>query len=174
MGQWWAKWESASSTFVSQLVWGLCASGLISPRCWGFQDLHSSSEILLCVSLEGEQGPCPKAALLFLKAPLCIPSFPSLANVWTCHSGKVLEAKWSLFPIIKKCKLLCPGDPQGSCWISLVVTLSASVFYFTYLGIYNPLWRRNKLHHRKKLKSLETQVIANLRWNLGWSTTFKS
>ena len=39
---------------------------LTSPTWWGFQDLQNSSKILLCISVDGEPGPCPKAALLFL------------------------------------------------------------------------------------------------------------
>ena len=55
---------------------------LTSPTWWGFQDLQNSSKILLCVSLEGEPGPCPKAALLFLLTvpPLCLHPLPSLIS----------------------------------------------------------------------------------------------
>ena len=39
---------------------------LTSPTCWGFLYLQNSSKMLLCMSLYGKPGPCPKVALLFL------------------------------------------------------------------------------------------------------------
>ena len=39
---------------------------LISPTWQGFQYLQNGTKIFLCVSLEGELGPWPKAGLLFL------------------------------------------------------------------------------------------------------------
>ena len=88
IGWWWGKWESTSSTFWFQLVWGLRACGqrtvlnnLTSPTWRGFQYLQNSSKILLCVSLEGEPGPSLKAALLFLLTvgfSLVSHPFPSL------------------------------------------------------------------------------------------------
>ena len=63
----------------------------------------------LCVSLEGEPGPCPKAALLFLliAPPLSLHPLPSLINSYLFepapwNSGKVMEVERSLFTIIKK------------------------------------------------------------------------
>ena len=50
---------------------------LPSPTWWGFHCLQNSS--LLCISLEGEPGACPKAAF-----SLVIPSLPGLATVCTC------------------------------------------------------------------------------------------
>ena len=53
--------------------------GSIPSLTWrGFQYLQSSSEILLCVSIDGEPGPCPKAALLFLLTVSPWSRFPSL------------------------------------------------------------------------------------------------
>ena len=62
-------WGSTSSTFWFQLVWDLHACGQQTvnfSHLVGFQYLQNISKILFCVSLEGEAGPCPKAALLFL------------------------------------------------------------------------------------------------------------
>ena len=54
-----------------------------------------SSKILLCVSLEVEPGPCPKAALLFLGCSSFV-------------SASLPFPDWQLFE-----RLLCPGAPQG-------------------------------------------------------------
>ena len=71
----------------------------------------------LCVSLEGEPGPCPKAALLFLliAPPLSLHPLPSLINSYLFepapwNSGKVMEVERSLFTIIKKW-----GHRKGFC-----------------------------------------------------------
>ena len=53
---------------------------LTSLTWWEFQYLQNSSKILLCVSLQGEPGPCPRAALLFLlivPPGLASPPFPN-------------------------------------------------------------------------------------------------
>ena len=64
-------------------------------------------DVLLCISLEGEPGPCPKAALLFLEYSSLICAFPPFPDeqlfesaLW--NSGKVKEAERSLFPTNKK------------------------------------------------------------------------
>ena len=76
-GWWWGKWESASSTSWFQPVWGLCACGQhTSSTWWGFQYLQDSSKVLLCISLEGEPGPCPKVVLLFLDCSSLVSAFP--------------------------------------------------------------------------------------------------
>ena len=38
--------------------------------------LQKSSKILLCVPLEAEPGPCPKAALLFLEGSFLVSASP--------------------------------------------------------------------------------------------------
>ena len=48
---------------------------------WRFQHLPNSSKTVLCVAPEGEPGPCPKAALLFLNCSSLVstsPPFPEL------------------------------------------------------------------------------------------------
>ena len=55
---------------------------LSSPTGKGFQDMQNNSQILLCASLDGELGPCPKAAALFLwtVVPRDLHPLPSLIN----------------------------------------------------------------------------------------------
>lgn len=67
---------------------GLMApAGLKSVRFWvnfsrlrGVQYLHGSSETLLRATPEGERGPCPEAALLFLMLLLSVCPLPSLIS----------------------------------------------------------------------------------------------
>ena len=55
---------------------------LISPTWPEFQFLQNSSKILLCVSLEGEPGLCPKVPLLFLHcSSLSLQPLPSLVSI---------------------------------------------------------------------------------------------
>ena len=53
---------------------------LTSPTWLGFQYPQNSSKILFCVSLEGESGPCPKAALLFLHSSSFVSASPPFPN----------------------------------------------------------------------------------------------
>ena len=93
---------------------------LTSPTWWEFQYLQNSSKILFCISLEGEPGPCPKAVLLFLDYSSLVSAsspFPNLELFELAHwnSGKVMEAVWSLFPVIKKQgtqKDFCAQEPH--------------------------------------------------------------
>ena len=145
IGWWWGNWESASSTFWFQLVWGLRAVGsrqLTSPIWWGFQCLQNRSKILLWVSLEGEPGPFPKGAVSWLLL-LCldIPSLPSLTMFepacWS--SGKVMEAEWSLFPAKKKRgtqKDFCALEPH---WVLLGFNPPFSLIL---LNLENRCWTR--------------------------------
>ena len=59
---------------------------LTFPTWCRFSYLTNSSKILLCISLEREPGPCPRAApfFWFLLPCLCIHSLPWLAAIWTC------------------------------------------------------------------------------------------
>ena len=67
-----------------QLVWGLRACGQHTvlivnfSHLERFQYLQNSSKILLCVSLNGETGPCPKGA--FDGFSLVSNLLPSLIN----------------------------------------------------------------------------------------------
>ena len=59
--------------------------------------------ILLCVSLEREPGPCPKAVLLFLDYSSFVSAFPSfpdqqLLEPVPWNAGKVMEAECGPFP----------------------------------------------------------------------------
>ena len=73
---------------------------LTFPTWWGFQYLQNSSKILLGISLEGEPGMFPKAALLFLDLFLpCLPMHVQSPNcVWLWPHG------------LQPTRLLCPWD----------------------------------------------------------------
>ena len=93
-------------TVIFSLEWRMLHQVVNIFQLLGVLVLQKSSKILLCVSLEVEPGPCPKAALLFFgcyTCCLCIPSLPWLATVWTCplECGAGLGG-WSLFPTNKK------------------------------------------------------------------------
>ena len=62
-------WESASSTICFQPVWTLCAFGqhvVNFSHLVGVSVSAKQLKDIVCVSLEGEPGPCPKATLLFV------------------------------------------------------------------------------------------------------------
>ena len=92
---------------------------LTSPTWWGFQYLQNSPKILLCVSLDGERGPCPKAALLFVFFDCFYlvsssPTFPDY-QLFEPARWRSRRLKWSLIPVIKKWgtqKGFCVQEPQ--------------------------------------------------------------
>ena len=76
--------------------------------------------MLLCVSLDGEAGPYLKPTWLFLPS---LTSLPSSINKclnppapWS--SGKVTEAEWRLFPIVKEtgAQRPCATGPCSLSW----------------------------------------------------------
>ena len=112
IGWWWGKWESASATFWFPQVWGLVLVGstlLTSPTWWGFQCLWNSSKILFHISHKGVFQDAAQGWTIasFDYSSLLSSSPPPFRNShvfeptpW--NSGKVSEAEWSLFPVIKK------------------------------------------------------------------------
>ena len=113
VGWWQGKWESALSTVWFKAVWGLHAyvqhtvnfSYMVE-----YLYLQNSSYIP-----DGEPRSCLKSILSFpwtIPPCLCIPSFPWLAPIWTCslELREIMEAEWSLFPVIKKW-----GTQKGFC-----------------------------------------------------------
>ena len=136
IGWWWGKWESALSISWLQLVWVYVLVGnmpFISPIHWEFQYLQDSPKVFLGVSLEREPGPFPKAALLCLLTvpPLSVHPLTYLIDIclnlshW--NSGKIMEAEWSLFPVIKKW-----GAEKGFCaWEPHRVLLGISSVQFS-------------------------------------------
>ena len=84
-------------------------------------DVLKSLKTLLCVSLEVEPGPCPKAALLFLGCPsLVFASFPSgISNCLNLPFG-TQGRSWRLESRNGTERLLAsvPRSPTGSCWVS--------------------------------------------------------
>ena len=81
IGWWGGKWES-SSAFWFQLVWSLpaCGQHAVNFSHLVGEYLQNSSKILLCIFLEGEPGPCPKAALLFLDCSSHVSVSPPFPN----------------------------------------------------------------------------------------------
>ena len=112
---------------------------LISPTWWGFQYLPNNSKIFLCVSLDGESEPCPKAALLsLLTAPyLYIPSFPWLATVWTCsfelmedHRGSMMLISCNQeMGVIESCLVSVPLDELSPIDTQLAAELNLPVIW---------------------------------------------
>ena len=103
---------------------------LTSPTWWGFQYQQNSSKILLRVPLEGEPGPCPKAALFYLGFSSLVSAFPPFPDQqlfepahW--NSGKVMEAERSLFPVIKEMgdteRLSCLGAHRAQLSFNTVI-----------------------------------------------------
>ena len=88
--------------------------------------LQKSSEMLSCVSLEGEPGSCLKAALLFLGCSSLVsasPPFPDWqlfeSALW--GSGKVMEAGACSLQTrnMGHRKASMPRSPTGSCLVSV-------------------------------------------------------
>ena len=72
IGWWGGKWEPASSTLWFQPIWDLhtCGQHTVNfSHLEGASVWANSSKILLCVSPEGEPGPCPGLHYCFLTAP---------------------------------------------------------------------------------------------------------
>ena len=127
IGWWWGKWESASSTFWFQPVWGLHADGQhtanFSHLVGGFISVSAKQlkDTVLCIPWGGTrtltQG-CTIVSWLLLPC-LCIPSLPWLEAVWTCP----LELREGLGDWMKPMfcsqemgdteRILCPGAPWG-------------------------------------------------------------
>ena len=109
---------------------------------WGFQYLHNSSKILFYISFNGEPGLCPKATLLILLTG----SPPSLQLFEFAHWNSVdgLEAKRTLFPVIKKCRIekgFCAQKPHRSCLVSPQILSTESFFdhspYYQFICIFH-------------------------------------
>ena len=90
IGGWWGKWESASSTFWFQQVWGLRACGQQTVNRSHLVGVSVSAEqlkgIVVCVPWGGNQDLSQGWIIVsWLLLPyLCSPSLPWLAPVWTC------------------------------------------------------------------------------------------
>ena len=92
------------------------------------------SKILLCVSLEGEPGLCPKAALLFLAVPpLSLYPLSSLIRGCSNLPFGIQGRSWRLesIPYIQEMgnteSLPCPGAPQGPAWFQAEIRKFFSV-----------------------------------------------
>ena len=122
IGWWWGKWESASATDWFQYVWVYVLVGSIQfTSTWqGFQYLQNSSEILLCISAEGELGPWPMGAVLFLSVLFHLVFDLSAYGIFvstkdqTCTpcSGSSLDHQGSPDTIVSWLFLLCLCTPS--------------------------------------------------------------
>ena len=97
---------------------------LTSPTWWGLQCLQNSSKVLLCVSLEGEPGPCPKAALLFLLTapPLSPGPLPSRISICLNLQGRSWRLNEAYFLLSRNGghrKAFVPRSPTGPCSVSV-------------------------------------------------------
>ena len=124
-GWWWDKWESASSTFWFQPVWGVCACGQHVVNFSHLVEVSVSVKQLkdnvMCIPWGGTRT-LPRGCTLvsWLLFPyLHIPPLPQLATVWI-FSLELREGHGGCMKPIS-CnqemgdteRLLCPGAPQG-------------------------------------------------------------
>ena len=136
IGWWWGKWESASSTFWFPPIWGLPAWGQHTIDFSHLVGLSVSAEQLrYCytgISLNGERGPCPEAAFLFLLTvpPLSPQTLPSLIsnclNLLTGTQGRSWRLNEAYFLLSRRGghrKAFVPRSPTGSCSVSTVHNL---------------------------------------------------
>ena len=98
--------------------------------CWHFSSIKSS-KILLCVSLEANQGPAPRLHYCFLAAPpLSLHPLPSLISNCLNLPFGTQGRSWRLECVPYKQgmgdaeRLPCPGSPQGPAQIQYVITES--------------------------------------------------
>ena len=130
IGWWWGKWESASSTFWFQPVWGLVLVGNIPSLVFNFFHLEGGSvsakrleDVVVCIPWRATRTLPQGCTMVSLDCCFSLVSHPLPSLINNClnlpcwNSGKVTEAQWSLFPVIKEMgdteRLLCPGAPQG-------------------------------------------------------------
>ena len=130
IGWWWGKWQSASSTFWLQWVWGLLTVGrkqLTSPTWWGFSICKTAQRYCYVYPLRENQDPAPRLHYCFLTvsplSPLSLHPLPSLiSNCLNLPFGTQEGHGGWMKPI--SCnqemgdteRLLCPGAPQGPAW----------------------------------------------------------
>ena len=112
------RFSTTSPTWEAQRM-------LISSICWGFSSVKSS-KILLCISLEGEPGPYPKATLLSFDCPSnplpplisnCLnPPFGTQGRSQRWNEAYFLQSKKTCvggWNALGTERLLCPGALQG-------------------------------------------------------------
>ena len=110
------------------------------PTWWGFEYLQNGSEISLCVSVDGETEPCPKAALDCLFLPgLASPPFPNnCLNLPIGTQGK----SWGWMKVVsynqrnRVPERPCAQKPHGACTVSLS-TKHEDTIQPSSLSIYN-------------------------------------
>ena len=85
--------------------------GSTSPIWKEFQYLQNSSKIMLCVSIDGETGPCPKC--FSLVSHLCPSLINNCLNLPYGRSWRLNEDCFLWSMKLGHRKALCPGPPQG-------------------------------------------------------------
>ena len=110
---------SLNPTWTSGSSWVAYNLSLTSPTWRGFQFQKNSSKIFLCVSIDGEIGSCPKAALDCFSLVSYPPSLPYLTTAWICpletregHGGWMKAVSCNGKNGGHR-KTLCPGAPQS-------------------------------------------------------------
>ena len=95
---------------------------------WGRVVLQKNSKMLLCVFLEGEPGPFPKAVLLFLDCSSLSSQHPLPSPTSHClnlpfgtqgRSRRVNEAYFLKTRDEGHTKAFLPGSPTGPCSVSV-------------------------------------------------------
>ena len=145
IGWWLGYWESASSTFWFQSVWGLHAYGqhtVISSTQWrGFSICKTVQRYCYMYPLRGYQEPSPRLPLFlvcFLQSlHLLIFLISNCLNLPFGTQGR----SWRLNKSISYKQetergdrnLLCPGAPQGPTWFRKQNPLSLSGLSRTYV-----------------------------------------
>ena len=156
IGWWGGKWESASSTFWFQPLWGLRACGQhtvnFSPH-GGFGICRRAQSHCYVYPLRGVTRTLPWGCTIvsWLLLPcLCIPSLSWLASVWTCLLDLREGPGGWMKPI--SCnqemgmgdteRLLCPEAPQAPAWfhLSRCVSIISPDFPFTVVTSLNFIW----------------------------------
>lgn len=142
IGWWLGHWESASSTFWFQSVWGLQAYGqhtvTSSTQCgwwWGFSICKTVQRYCYMYPLRGYQEPSPRLYYCFLTASL-LSLHPLLFLISNCLNlpFETQGRSWRLNESISYKQetegdtesLLCPGAPLAPTWFRKYSTLSSS------------------------------------------------
>ena len=126
--------------------------------------LQKSSKILLCVSLEAEPGPCPRAALLFLNSSSLV-SHPLPSLISNCLNlpfgtrgrSRRLNEAYSLQTRNRgHRKASGPRSPAGSCSVSFGGRFSLTTQFpdiFTSIDNGTTVRSAERKCHRKHLKA---------------------
>ena len=117
---------------------------LTSPTWWEFQYLQNSSKItVVCIPGWGARLLSLGYTIASLDHQFLLCLHPLLAwwvSAWTSalELRKVMEAEWSLFPVVKNCghrKDLCPGAPQSPAGFHHLQSFTSTSFSWWHLSL---------------------------------------